>query len=325
MILADLPELLEAMTATNLEPWQASLAQQVHKKLAHPHGDMPVWIEALKALPQIAVSQSDLAVCVPSARCAEPLSADCRTRLRRSLQALCPWRKGPFDLFGEYIDAEWRSDWKWKRLHSHIAPLKGRLVLDVGCGCGYHMWRMWGEGASRVLGVDPSRLFLVQFEALKRYLGPAAAVHLLPLAMEDIPRGLHAFDTVFSMGVLSHRKDPVDHIRALHEALRPGGELVLETLVTQGPAGSIFQPPGRYAMMRNVWSLPTPGTLEYWLQKSGFSHIRVVDINRTSPTEQRTTAWMPFRSLQDFLDPQDSTRTVEGWPAPLRATVLATA
>ena len=41
--------------------------------------------------------------------------------------------------------------------------------------------------------------------------------------------------------------------------------------------------------------------------------------------EQRSTEWMRFDSLASALDPNDSGRTVEGWPAPERALLLAEA
>ena len=48
--------------------------------------------------------------------------------------------------------------------------LKDRTILDVGCGSGYHMWRMVGEGAKMVVGIDPTELFLCQFEAVRKLL-----------------------------------------------------------------------------------------------------------------------------------------------------------
>ena len=50
----------------------------------------------------------------------------------------------------------------------------------------------------------------------------------------------------------------------------------------------------------------------------------LADLNRTSVEEQHSTAWMQFDSLPDFLDPDDHTRTVEGYPSPLRAVFIAT-
>jgi len=192
----------------------------------------------------------------------------------------------------------------------------------VGCGSGYHCWRMRGEGAAFVVGIDPSALFLTQFHTVKRYV-PDEPVHFLPLKSEDLPPRLEAFDTVFSMGVFYHRKAPFDHLEELKNALRTGGELVLETLVVEGDANTLLLPEDRYAQMRNVWLLPSPEMLVRMVQRIGFEDVRVVDLNRTSTEEQRSTEWMRFHSLGEFLDPNDPSKTVEGYPAPLRAVLVA--
>ena len=121
------------------------------------------------------------------------------------------------------------------------------------------------------------------------------------------------------------RQDLFEHLLTLKGALRSGGQLVLETLVVEGGVDSIFVPPGRYAKMRNVWFIPSPATLERWMQRCGLKNIRVVDENVTSLDEQRSTDWMTFESLPDYLDPADRSKTVEGYPAPKRAVVIATA
>jgi tRNA (mo5U34)-methyltransferase len=233
-----------------------------------------------------------------------------------------PWRKGPFELFGVHIDTEWRSDWKWDRLAGAIDSLEDRRVLDVGCGSGYHCWRMAGAGATEVIGIDPTPLFVVQFWALQKYLRQDH-VWVLPLGIEHVPRKLRAFDTVFSMGVLYHRRSPLDHLQELQDCLRPGGQLVLETLVIEGGPGDTLVPEGRYARMGNVWFLPSCDTLVGWLRKLGFTDPAVIDVNVTSTQEQRATEWMTFHSLRDFLDPEDPARSVEGHPAPRRAILTA--
>ncbi len=253
-----------------------------------------------------------------------PLTETEHATLYSLLQQLHPWRKGPYRIHGIPIDTEWRSDWKWDRLIPHISPLAGRSVLDIGCGNGYHCWRMAGEGAGLVIGIDPTQLFLAQFLAIRRFLGDAWPVHLLPMGIEDLPADLRAFDTVFSMGVLYHRRSPIDHLHELKAALRPGGELILETLVIEGGAGQVLVPEGRYAKMRNVWFIPTPATLAGWMERCGFRDVRVVDVTPTTIQEQRATDWMRFESLADYLDPDDSRRTIEGHPAPLRAILVAT-
>lgn len=320
-----LESLVNAWCDTPLAPWAERLPGQIERGLSpQRYGDLPRWQKALDALPDIAVDRVSLDCPAVGATSARPLSDSLNASLRAALQGLHPWRKGPFDLFGVCIDTEWRSDWKWDRIAGEIAPLAGRRVLDVGCGSGYHCWRMLGAGAAEVIGIDPTPLFVLQFRAVQRYLR-RDGIHVLPLAMQDVPPGLRAFDTVFSMGILYHRRSPLDHLLDLRESLRPGGELVLETLVIEGGEGATLVPSGRYARMGNVWFLPSPTTLLVWLRKLKFRDARLVDVSVTSTDEQRRTEWMRFNSLADFLDPADVSRTVEGYPAPRRAVVIATA
>lgn len=285
------------------------------------HGDFPRWLAALRDLPEIEPAQIDLRDRVRIGA-AHQLSAAERDNLRAALMGLHPWRKGPLELFGVLIDTEWRSDWKWERIAPHIAPLEGRTVLDVGCGNGYHCWRMAGAGAAFVLGIDPHLLYALQYWAIRRYIHEPA-VHVLPFALEDLPGGLQAFDTVFSMGVLYHRRSPFDHLLSLRACLKPGGELVLETLVIDGVDGNVLVPMDRYARMPNVWFLPSCNTLAAWIEKIGYTDVRLVDLTTTSVDEQRSTAWMTFESLPEALDPGDPSRTIEGHPAPKRATFVA--
>ena len=305
-----------------LSAWVPSLEALLREKLYEkPHGDMQRWLDAVNELPDITSQQVNLESSRVGA--SGETTQHQREQLEAALTKLIPWRKGPYELFDVHIDTEWRSDWKWDRVAPHVSDLNNRSILDVGCGSGYHCWRMLGAGARQVIGIDPSYLFLMQFSAIKQYCGAKQPIHLLPIRMEDVHPQLEYFDTVFSMGILYHRKSPIDHLFELKGALRPGGELVLETLVIEGALGQSLVPEDRYAMMRNVWFLPTVETLELWLRRAGFKDIKCVDLNVTSCEEQRATDWMRFNSLEDFLNPEDRTLTVEGYPAPLRATLIA--
>uniref|UniRef100_UPI003F6BEEAA tRNA 5-methoxyuridine(34)/uridine 5-oxyacetic acid(34) synthase CmoB n=1 Tax=Congregibacter sp. TaxID=2744308 RepID=UPI003F6BEEAA len=191
-------------------------------------------------------------------------------------------------------------------------------------GNGYHCWRMRGAGAAEVIGIDPSPLFVIQFAALQRYIQDPA-VSVLPMGIEKLPPKLHAFDTAFSMGVLYHRRSPMEHLTTLRDSLRRGGQLVLETLVIEGDERQCLVPQGRYARMGNVWFIPSSAMLVLWLAKLGWKNPRVVDESVTTTEEQRPTDWMSFQSLEHFLDPEDSSLTLEGYPAPRRAIVIAEA
>jgi tRNA (mo5U34)-methyltransferase len=286
------------------------------------HGDYGHWQACLAALPQLMPSRVELNADTVSIGRPDDIGLQERQGLEAALRGLHPWRKGPFDVFGIHIDTEWRSDLKWKRLQHAIAPLTGRCVLDVGCGSGYHLWRMRGAGASHVTGIDPTPLYAMQFTAIQHYIRDEGVLHW-PIGIDDMPQHSPTFDTVFSMGVLYHRRSPIDHLLQLKELLRPGGELVLETLVVDGDVRSCLLPQDRYAKMRNVWFIPSVAMLDRWLQRAGFHRIRLVHASPTTVEEQRRTDWMRFESLRDFLDPADPGHTIEGYPAPERAIVLA--
>lgn len=321
---ADYQYLYQRLAQTSLCSWLEQLPQQLEQAIyGQAHGKRDAWLATLANLPPAIPSSIALDQNVVRIGELADMSESERAQLRACLETFIPWRKGPFELFGIPIDTEWHSDWKWQRVAPHLASLKHRLVLDVGCGSGYHLWRILGAGAKQVIGIDPSLFFLMQFQTIKRYAAQQA-VHFLPLRSEDLPDfGGKGFDTVFSMGVLYHRRSPLDHLQELKNVLRVGGELVLETLVVEGDARTALMPEDRYGKMRNVWFIPSVAMLELWLRRLGFINIRTVDITVTTIEEQRATEWMRFESLRDFLDPHDSSRTIEGYPAPLRAVILA--
>ncbi len=255
---------------------------------------------------------------------AADLSAEQPDRLDAALHQLKPWRKGPFEVFGRKIDSEWNSALKWERVAPHIKPLAGRKILDVGSSNGYYGFRMAAHAPRLVLGIEPYLTYFFQYHLLQNFI-KTERLHCLPLELHDLMPIRNGFDTIFCMGVLYHCRSPLDTLAQLHALLVPGGELVLETLIMEADDDSAFFPKNRYASMRNVFFIPTVGCLHNWLERSRFTHICCVDITRTGPDEQRKTQWIDSKSLDSFLDPVDFTRTIEGYPAPVRAVLLAEA
>jgi len=305
-----------------LPAWQHLITTTRERFSPQAHGDMPNWLQVVANLPDIELHQCLLDRDTVTLVNDKPISSQTRAQLNHNLQMLHPWRKGPFDLFGVMIDTEWRSDLKWRRVYPHLHSLQDKSVLDIGCGSGYHVWRMLGAGARYAIGVEPSLLFNLQFNVLNHYIQSEQAF-VLPLAAELLP-DISAFDTVFSMGVLYHRPSPIDHLAKLLALVKPGGQLVVETLVLEqlGDGQQVLCPQDRYAQMRNVWFIPNIELMLTWMNRCGIVNARVVDINQTSSEEQRQTEWMRFHSLDQFLDPQNPALTVEGYPAPRRAVFI---
>lgn len=294
--------LADCLTSIGLQDWTEVLQALLQTRMSTAaHGDFERWRDIVAALPAAANDQATL---------------------RELLLGLSPWRKGPFDVRGIEIDAEWRSDLKWARLADAIQPLDDRYVLDIGCGNGYYAREMRQAGASIVVGVDPTLLYVMQFLAVNSFERDIRTF-VLPVRLDELPPARNAFDTTFSMGVLYHRRSPVDHLQQLRATLRPGGQLVLETIYVPGEESYACTPKNRYARMRNVWLLPTIAELTTWLERTGYRDIELIDTSITTTDEQRSTDWMTFESLREALDPDDPSRTVEGWPAPHRVVVTA--
>ena len=319
----DFTPLYNTLDSLGRGSWTVQLQRDI-PKILNPaqHGDLSGWFDVLEKLPRLEAEILNFTVNMVSISQKKPVAENTRATIKTLLQQLHPWRKGPFNIHGVEIDAEWRSDVKWKRLEDKIHPLTDRLVLDVGCGNGYYGWRMLGAGAQTVIGIEPFLKNVIQYQAISHFTG-RHPFYVLPVGIQDMPENLQLFDTVFSMGVLYHRRSPFDHLYQLKSFLKPRGELILETLVIEGEKGKVLVPENRYSKMRNVWFLPSTATLESWLKRAGFQHIRLLDVSRTTTTEQRPTEWMTFESLPDFLDSENHNLTIEGYPAPVRAIFTA--
>ena len=310
-----------------LGPYLPELAATVNGRSHDIHGCNKKGLAltcALDRLPDVRPSSVDADQARIRIGAAVDLDPDQTASLHTALCGLKPWRKGPFEIFGIQIDSEWDSSIKWNRLAGHLGSQAGKRVLDVGSSCGYYMFRLAARHPALVLGVEPHLNYYFQFLALSRYLA-FPHVHCLPLMLEEMPMMHRCFDTVMCMGILYHRRSPLDTLLQIHRLMVPGGQVVLETLVLEGDGEMALFPEKRYAKMNNIFFIPTVACLTHWLARSGFDDIQCVDVSRTTSKEQRRTDWIDTESLADFLDPDDPEKTVEGYPAPVRAMLVANA
>ncbi|MBW1615195.1 MAG: tRNA 5-methoxyuridine(34)/uridine 5-oxyacetic acid(34) synthase CmoB [Deltaproteobacteria bacterium] len=300
------------------------LIEDKKKYILTENGNAPKYLKALEEMPSVKPITLDLCSDRIKIGSNSDISKQDRNSLIKSLYKLMPWRKGPYRLFGIDIDSEWESHLKWNRIKDKIAPLKNRRVLDIGSSSGYYMFKMAALKPKIVIGLEPYLTFYFQYKALTRYIN-LPNIFCIPAKSEEFPIMENYFDSIFCMGILYHARSPVDFLKRINKSLKKGGEIILETLIIEGDDSKAFFPEKRYAQMNNIYFLPTILCLKNWLKRAGFKNIRIVDITKTTVKEQRKTDWVNTQSLEDFLDKDDFNKTVEGYPAPIRAAALANA
>ncbi|PIE89111.1 MAG: tRNA 5-methoxyuridine(34)/uridine 5-oxyacetic acid(34) synthase CmoB [Acidobacteria bacterium] len=252
----------------------------------------------------------------------DPVDPETKERVIALAKELIPWKKGPFNLFGIHIDAEWQSQLKWKRLLPFLPDLKDKFLLDVGCNNGYYLFKMLDHDPARILGIDPMPRVYYQFQLIQLFLSEPRLQYQM-WGWQETGLFKPVFDVIFCMGIIYHHRDPIQVLKNMYHALKPGGTLVLETIVTPGKRSYCLFPEDRYAMMRNVWFVPTVEATRNFLKRTRFSDIQSVSDVLHLPEEQRTTDWNPAPSYREFLDPKNNQKTVEGYPAPRRAILIA--
>jgi len=248
------------------------------------------------------------------------LSADDAVQIKETALLMKPWRKGPFQINDLFIDSEWQSQIKYNLLERHF-DLQDKIVGDIGCNNGYYLFRMLSQKPKKLIGFDPSAIYYSQFQFINHFVQSDIVYELL--GVEHVEFYEHKFDTLFCLGVLYHRSDPVAMLKSLFKGLNKGGELILDTFMIDGEGEMCLTPKDRYSKIPNIYFVPTVNALKNWCYRAGFETVEVLETMVTEHHEQRKTEWIDTQSLEDFLDPEDKTKTVEGYPAPKRVYIKA--
>ena len=241
-------------------------------------------------------------------------------QIKQTALLMKPWRKGPFQINDLFIDTEWQSQIKYNLLEPHF-NLKDKIVGDIGCNNGYYLFRMLTQEPKKLIGFDPSAIYCSQFQFINHFIKSDIVYELL--GVEHVEFYEHKFDTLFCLGVLYHRSDPVTMLKSLFKGLHKGGELILDTFMIDGEGEMCLTPKDRYSKIPNIYFVPTINALTNWCLRAGFESVEVLETVVTDHNEQRKTEWIEGQSLEDFLDPNDITKTIEGYPAPKRVYIKA--
>jgi ubiquinone/menaquinone biosynthesis C-methylase UbiE len=141
-----------------------------------------------------------------------------------------------------------------------MARVKGRMVLDAGCGRGRATVAAALAGAAEVVGVDISTQMLDLAREAAETARVADRVSFRQAGLEQLPLEDGTFDIAFLLEILLHLADPVATLGELHRVLRPGGVLMVTT-VGANPAARLLQPSKLGATPASRWKLATASAL----------------------------------------------------------------
>lgn len=277
----------------------------------------------LQSIQHLRASSCDFSGDIIRIGTAADLNPDDQQRVEALLRGFMPWRKGPFSIFGIDIDAEWRSERKWNRIAQELPDLSGKVIADIGSNNGYYMFHMAAYQPEFVLGFEPYVQHYYTFKALNIFAGQTQLQTEL-LGIEHLNLFPECFDVIFCLGILYHRPSPVEALRDLHRALKPGGVLIVESQAIPGTEPVALFPEQTYAKVPGTWFVPTASCLRNWMTRTGFNAVELFCDHAMSSQEQRCTAWMTFESYEDFIDKHNPAFTIEGYPAPRRVFFKAT-
>jgi SAM-dependent methyltransferase len=166
---------------------------------------------------------------------------------------------------------------EWPALRSLLPDLRGRRVLDLGCGFGWFCRWARQQGASHVLGIDVSERMLERARATTQ--DPAVAY--VKADMEDLELPAGSFDLAYSSLAFHYVENLESLVRIVHRSLLPGTSLVFSV---EHPIFTAPAKPGwcHNADGRNTW--PIDSYLQEGLRSTHWLAKGVIKQHRTVAT-----------------------------------------
>lgn len=207
---------------------------------------------------------------------------------------------------------------EWPALESMLPDLRGKRVLDLGCGFGWHCIYAVERGAASAVGVDISERMLAvarkqtAYENVKYYRTP----------IEDIDFPEHSFDVVISSLALHYIGPFEDVVKKVRSCLETNGAFIFTVehpvFTAQGPQDWHYDEAGR------IMHFPVDNYFLEGKRKAVFLGEEVVKYHRTLTTYLGGLLRNGFE-ITGVVEPQPPERllaTVEGMKDELRRPMM---
>lgn len=133
------------------------------------------------------------------------------------------WKKFRRTQLDSYTGTTISRDRLARCLGGSLARLRGKSVLEVGCGAGRFTELLLAAGA-RVFATDLSTAVEANYDNFRGSPG----YFVCQADLRELPAQRQSFDFVICLGVIQHTPDPEATIAALYDFVRPGGSLAID-------------------------------------------------------------------------------------------------
>ena len=164
---------------------------------------------------------------------------------------------------------------EWPALQAMLPPLRGKRVVDLGCGYGWFCRWAAEQGVAQVTGLDVSEKMLERAVATTA----DAAVSYARADLEQLELAEGGYDLVYSSLTLHYIVDLARLFSVAHRALAPGGKLVfsIEHPIYMAPRhpGWVLDAQGRRTWPIDSYQLEGPRSTN-WLAEGVIKQHRTI-------------------------------------------------
>ena len=186
---------------------------------------------------------------------------------------------------------------EWRELEKLLPDFRGKRVLDLGCGYGWHCIYAAEHGAAHVTGVDLSEKML----EVARQKASFPQVEYLHAAIEDVDFPPERFDVVFSSLAIHYLQDFPAFAEKVRTWLKPGGDFVFSVehpvFTSYGTQDWYYDKNGK------ILHFPVDNYYYEGSREAIFLGEKVIKYHRTLTTYLNTLLQNGFE-LQHIVEPQ---------------------
>lgn len=196
---------------------------------------------------------------------------------------------------------------EWHELKKMLPEFKGKKVLDLGCGFGWHCKYAVEEGANLVIGIDVSEKMLQK----ARQINSSDKIIYQQKAIEDYEYAENTFDVIISSLAFHYVEDFNEICKKMYQSLKENGKLIFS-----------IEHPIFTAQGKEEWIYNEKGEIQHWpvdyyfkegIRKTKFLGEEVTKYHRTLTSYVNTLLETGF-NIEKVIEPKLSSEMLAQIP-----------